>query len=147
MLAETLFAIVNPAALMGWVALVAAPLAPRAIDLCAGWLLPGALSLVYAVLMLVHFADAPGGFGTLAEVQALFTDADVALAGWIHFLAFDLFIGAWIVRDARRRGIAHWMVLPILPFAFMLGPAGLLAYMGLRLIRGLRFASGGESSP
>ena len=136
MSADTLFSIANPLALLGWIALVAAPIAPRAVDLLAGWVLPGALSLGYAVLMLVHFADAPGGFGTLADVQALFTDADVALAGWVHFLAFDLFIGAWIVRDARRQGMAHWMVLPILPFAFLLGPAGLLAYMGLRLIRG-----------
>lgn len=136
MSASLLFSIANPIALLGWIALVLAPLAPRAADLLAGWLLPGALSLAYAVLMLVHFADAPGGFQSLADVQALFTDADVALAGWIHFLAFDLFIGAWIIRDSRRQGIAHWMVLPILPFAFLLGPAGLLAYMALRLIRG-----------
>jgi len=142
MLAETLFSVVGPVALSGWIALVAAPLAPRGVDILAGWLLPGALSLTYAVLMLVHFSDAPGGFGTLADVQALFTDPDVALAGWIHFLAFDLFIGAWIVRDARRQGMAHWMVLPILPFAFLLGPAGLLAYMGLRLIRGTGHAPG-----
>ena len=140
MSAEVLFSVANPAALLGWIALVAAPLAPRMVDLFAGWLLPGALSLAYAVLMLVHFADAPGGFQTLAGVQALFTDVDVALAGWIHFLAFDLFIGAWIVRNSRRQGIAHWMVLPILPFAFLLGPAGLLAYMALRLIRAVALA-------
>jgi len=142
MSAEMLFSVANPVALLGWLALVAAPLAPRAVDVLAGRVLPGGLSLAYAVLMLVHFADAPGGFQTLADVQALFTDVDVALAGWIHFLAFDLFIGAWIVRDSRRQGIAHWMVLPILPFAFLLGPAGLLAYIGLRLIRGRGVAQG-----
>lgn len=142
MSAELLFSVANPVALVGWIALVGAPLAPRAVDVLAGWLLPGALSLAYAVLILVHFADASGGFGTLADVQALFTDADMALAGWIHFLAFDLFIGAWIVRDARRLGLAHWMVLPILPFAFLLGPAGLLAYIVLRLNRGAGSASG-----
>lgn len=135
MSAEMLFSIASPLALLGWLALVAAPLAPRTVDILAGWVLPGGLSLAYAVLMLVHFADAPGGFQTLHDVQALFTDVHVALAGWIHFLAFDLFIGAWIVRDSQRQSIAHWMVLPILPFAFLLGPAGLLAYMGLRLIR------------
>jgi hypothetical protein len=93
------------------------------------------LSLGYAVLMLVHFADAPGGFQTLAAVQALFTDADVALAGWMHYLAFDLFIGAWILRDARREGFAHWVVLPILPFVFLVGPAGFVAYLALKLLR------------
>ena len=106
---ETLFMVANPLALMGWLALAIAPLAPRLIDLFAGWVLPGLLSLGYAVLMLVHFADAPGGFQTLADVQALFTDSDVALAGWVHYLAFDLFLGAWILRDARREGIAQSM--------------------------------------
>jgi hypothetical protein len=133
---DVLFSIANPLALLGWVALVLAPVAPRLIDLVAGWVLPGSLALLYTVLMAVHFADAPGGFQTLADVQALFTDADIALAGWVHFLAFDLFIGAWIVRDARHQGFAHWMVLPILPFAFLFGPAGLLAYLVLRLVRG-----------
>lgn len=146
MSAEMLFSVANPVALLGWLSLAAAPLARRAIDILAGWVLPGGLSLAYAVLMLVHFADAPGGFQTLADVQALFSDVDVALAGWLHFLAFDLFIGAWIVRDAQRQGIAHWMVLPILPFVFLLGPAGLLAYMGLRLIRGRSTAQTQEST-
>jgi len=146
MSAEILFSVANPVALLGWLGLAVAPLAPRAIDVLAGWVLPGVLSLSYSVLMLVHFADAPGGFETLTDVQALFTDVDVALAGWIHFLAFDLFIGAWIVRDSRRQGIAHWMVLPILPFAFLLGPAGLLAYMGLRVIRGRSIAQNQEAT-
>lgn len=129
-----MFSTVNAAALIGWLALACAPFAPRAVDLFAGWVLPAGLSLGYAIIMLVHFADAPGGFQTLADVQLLFTDADVALGGWIHFLAFDLFIGAWIVRDARKQDIRHWYVLPILPFAFLLGPVGLLAYLGLRLL-------------
>ena len=137
MSAEFLFSLVNPLALLGWIALVATPLAPRWIDPVVGYILPGALSLAYCVLMLIHLADAPGGFQSLSAVQALFTDPDVALAGWIHYLAFDLFIGAWVLRDARRRGIAHWQVLLILPFLFLLGPAGLLAYLMLCLARRL----------
>ena len=111
---ETLFMIANPLALMGWLALAIAPLAPRLIDLFAGWVLPGLLSLGYAVLMLVHFADAPGGFQTLADVQALFTDADVALAGWVHYLAFDLLVGTWIRGEAGRIGLPHWLLVPCL---------------------------------
>ena len=144
MSADTLFTIANPLALLGWLALAFAPLQPRLIDLFAGWFLPALLSLGYAVVMLVHFADAPGGFQSLADVQALFTDADVALAGWVHYLAFDLFIGAWILRDARREGLAHWAVLPILPFVFLFGPAGFVAYVTLKLVRrGLPVAKSG----
>jgi hypothetical protein len=131
---ETLFSIANAAALSGWIALLFAPFAPKTIDLFAGWGLPAILSLGYSIIILVHFADAPGGFQTLADVQLLFSDANVALGGWIHYLAFDLFIGAWVVRDARNHGIPHWCVVPILPFVFLLGPFGLLAYLCLRLV-------------
>ena len=131
---DLLFSLANGLAVPGWIALALAPLAPRAADRFAGVVLPGAFCALYTVLIAVHFAEAPGGFGTLREVQELFTDADVALAGWIHFLAFDLFVGAWIVRDARARGVAHWMVLPILPLAFLLGPAGLLCWLALRIL-------------
>ena len=57
------------------------------------------------------------------------------LVGWVHYLVFDLFVGAWIVRDARRRGIHHGLVLPCLFFTLMLGPIGLLLYAGLRFAR------------
>ena len=131
---ETLFAFANPLAMIGWLVLGAAPLAPRSADVLAGFVIPGVLCLGYSVVMMVHFADAPGGFQSLGAVQALFTDADVALPGWAHFLAFDLFIGGWVVRDARQRRIEHWVILPILAFVFLVGPAGLLAYMTLVLL-------------
>ena len=54
------------------------------------------------------------------------------LAGWIHYLAFDLFIGGWETRDAVRNGIPHLLVIPCLLLTFMLGPIGLLAYFALR---------------
>lgn len=132
---ETAFSAAGGLAMVGWLALAAAPLAPRAADLVAGRIVPGALSLGYAVLIALHWAQAPGGFGTLAEVQALFTHPGVALAGWVHYLAFDLFVGAWIVARARAEGIAHLAVLPILPLTLLLGPAGLLAFLALRLAR------------
>jgi len=93
---------------------------------------PGALSLAYAGLILVFFSGAKGGFDTLDNVMLLFTQKEVALAGWIHFLAFDLFVGAWVVRTARRIGMSHWLVLPILPVTLMFGPAGYLLFLVLR---------------
>jgi hypothetical protein len=75
------------------------------------------------------------GFGSLQGVMLLFTVPHAALAGWVHYLVFDLFVGAWEVRDARRRGIPHWMVLPCLFLTLMLGPCGLLVYLLLRLFR------------
>jgi hypothetical protein len=60
------------------------------------------------------------------------------LAGWIHYLAFDLFVGSWLVRDAHLRGIAHGWVLPLLFLTFLFGPAGLLSYLGLRAVLAAR---------
>jgi hypothetical protein len=68
----------------------------------------------------------------LADVRALFSNDFLLLAGWIHYLAFDLFIGSWEVRDARRLGIHHLTVVPCLVLTFMLGPVGLLLYLALR---------------
>jgi len=63
--------------------------------------------------------------GSLQAVTTLFTVPELLLAGWIHFLAFDLFVGAWEVRDAQREGVHHLLVIPCLALTFMAGPAGL----------------------
>lgn len=132
MTADPLFQLANPLALLGWLVLLASPLAPRAVQAISAALVPLLLSLAYAGLVLAFWWEAPGGFGTLAEVQSLFTHPFIALAGWLHYLAFDLFVGAWEVRTARAEGIAHWMVIPCLILTFLFGPAGLLAFAILR---------------
>jgi hypothetical protein len=68
-------------------------------------------------------------------VAALFENHWLLLAGWVHYLAFDLFIGSWEVRDAAKNGIAHWMVIPCLVLTFLFGPIGLLLYFLLRVAR------------
>ena len=62
----------------------------------------------------------------------LFTQPEIALAGWIHYLAFDLFIGAWEVRTARAERIPFLLVVPCLALTFLFGPAGYLAFTALR---------------
>ena len=129
---EQMFQLANPLAVLGWLALLAAPIAPRVAQWVAGAAVPLLLSLAYAGLVLAFWWEAPGGFGSLPEVQALFTHPHIALAGWLHYLAFDLFLGAWEVRTARAEGIPHWMVIPCLVLTFLFGPAGLLAFAILR---------------
>jgi hypothetical protein len=132
MSADQLFQLANPLALLGWLALLLSPLAPRAAQSVSAAAIPLVLSLAYAGLVLAFWWDAPGGFGSLPDVQALFTNPHIALAGWLHYLAFDLFLGAWEVRTARAEGIPHWMVVPCLILTFLFGPAGLLAFAILR---------------
>jgi hypothetical protein len=129
---EQIFAVTSPLAMLGWMALVLAPLAPRITDMIAALTIPVLLSITYTGLILVHWSDAPGGFDSLASVMALFTEPAVALAGWVHYLAFDLFVGAWITRTARAEGICHLLILPCLVLTFLFGPAGFLAFTALR---------------
>jgi hypothetical protein len=75
-----------------------------------------------------------GGFDTLANVKALFSKDEAVLAGWIHYLVFDLFVGMWICQDADKRGINRWILLPCLLLTFLLGPTGLLLYVIIRII-------------
>ncbi len=94
---------------------------------------PLLLAVPYTVLIVLYFGQAEGGFGSLADVMKLFTNEWAVLAGWIHYLAFDLFVGSWEVKDAQERNVPHLWVIPCLVMTFMLGPIGLLAYSVLRL--------------
>lgn len=138
---DSLFQIANPLVLIGWLALALSPLSPRWSDRVAGLAVPLLLSITYTALVLVHWTSAPGGFGSLREVMTLFTSPGVALAGWVHYLAFDLFVGAWICRTARANNIPHIFVLPILVPTFLFGPAGFAAFTALRAI----FAAKGQA--
>jgi hypothetical protein len=129
---DALFQVANPIALVGWIALALSPLAPRALGLLAGTVVPIVLSAGYAALVLVHWSSGQGGFDSLRSVEQLFQNRWLLLAGWVHYLAFDLLLGAWEVRTARREGIAHAWVLPCLLATFLFGPAGYLLFQFLR---------------
>lgn len=132
MSAETLFSICNMAVLPFWGLLVFAPGWKGTRLIVHTFVLPMLLAVVYLVIAVTRFFSGEGGFGSLESVAALFSDPYVLLAGWIHYLVFDLFIGAWEVRDARRLNIPHLAVIPCLVLTFMLGPVGLLCYLLLR---------------
>jgi hypothetical protein len=136
MKAEQIFTIANSIALIAWLLIAILPRwkVTRAVVLSGG--VPLLLSAGYTMLVVLFFGQAEGGFDSLPNVMKLFTNEWAVLAGWIHYLAFDLFIGSWEVRDAETKGISHFLVIPCLVFTFLLGPVGLLGYCILR-----RFAS------
>jgi predicted ferric reductase len=127
---ESLFSLASALVLPGWVLLVVAPRWRRTQRIALALLL--LLALVYLFLIATRMPGAQGGFGSLDQVRRLFESPHLLLAGWIHYLAFDLFIGAWEVRDARRLPLPHAFVVPCLVLTFLLGPIGLLLYAGLR---------------
>ena len=135
---ETLFSLCSGLALAGWLGLVFFPKSPVARGLLPSVIIPVLLGITYAYLMFSFGGEVPpdSGFGTLAEVKALFSVDALLLAGWIHYLAFDLFIGAWIVRDSQSHELRHWLVILCLFFTLMTGPFGLSLYLLLKRLSG-----------
>lgn len=138
---DMLFQIANTTALAGWLVLLASPLVPAAADRISGTVIPLLLAVAYAGLILAYFGQGEGGFDTLTNVMKLFSRPEAVLAGWIHYLAFDLFIGAWETRTARAEGIPFLLVVPCLVLTFLFGPAGLLAFSVLRAARAMMRAA------
>lgn len=130
---DQIFQATSIMAMSGWIVLLSSPWLKRWAWIISGAAIPLLLSIAYAGLILAFWSGAEGGFDSLANVQKLFERPELALAGWIHFLAFDLFVGVWVARTAQAEGVAFWMVVPCLFLTFMFGPAGYLAFSGLRL--------------
>jgi hypothetical protein len=125
------YALIGPA----WLALMVAPRWSMTRVLCRTSGVSLLLAVSYFVLFLLNLGDTPGAsVWTMEGLVTLFSFRSVVLIGWIHYLAFDLFVGSWIASDAARLDIHPLAVFPCLLFVLMMGPIGLLMYFGLRLV-------------
>ena len=86
-------------------------------------------------LIVFFFGQSEGDFGSLQGVGKLFENPYALTAGWIHYLAFDMFVGAWEVNDSQKHGISHFLVIPCLFFTLMFGPIGLILYFIIRWVK------------
>jgi hypothetical protein len=145
MTAEQLFSILNLMTVAAWLPLVFLPRVRWAATVVPV-VMPLLLAVIYVVLVAATLPRSEGGFSSLASVRALFDNPWALLAGWTHYLAFDLFIGGWEVRDAQQRGIPHLLVVPALVLTFLVGPAGLLLYLAIRSFARDRGATARENA-
>jgi hypothetical protein len=127
MSADASFATANIVAVAGWLLLIIAPRNRWAV-LTAGTIIPATLAAIYIVLIAFNLSESRGGFSSLQSVAELFSNPWLLLAGWVHYLAFDLFVGTWEVRDSLQHGVPRLLVIPCLLLTFLFGPAGFLAY-------------------
>jgi len=137
---EQLFSLANAIAALSWLLLVLLPRQRWVTGVITGRAVPALLAVLYIGLIVSTFGRVDGGFSTLAGVAALFTNQWLLLAGWVHYLAFDLLVGTWELQDAQARRIPHALVVPCLFVTFMFGPAGWLLYLALRAAFGVRRA-------
>ena len=140
----SIFSFVNSVALCGWLILIFFGRRSWA-QACSGTAIPLLFAVAYTILIAAHWHETRGGFSTLAAVAALFENRWLLLAGWIHYLAFDLFIGSWQVRDATRGGLPQAALIPNLILTFLFGPAGLLLYFGVRALKTRSLQVAGDS--
>jgi Domain of unknown function (DUF4281) len=133
--AETVFSLANTMTLIAWLGL------GFAIWRRNDWLrdqlfarfVPLGLALLYTALIVLFIGSGQGGFDSLANVKMLFTSDWLALAGWVHYLAFDLFVGCWIEARVMEQGLSRWWLVGLLPLTFMFGPMGLVALEAVKL--------------
>jgi len=128
---EQIFSAANLVAVAGWLLLLALP-RHRWTTRLAGTIIPLVLASGYLTLLALHWGEGRGGFSTLQGVADLFSNPWLLLAGWVHYLAFDLFVGTWEANDGAARGVSRWLVTPCLILTFFLGPIGFLAYQAVR---------------
>ena len=139
---EQVFSSATNGVLLGWLLLAVAPRWRWTARLTT-WLGVGSLAVAYVFLalpgllgLLAGDEGQQGGFSSLHAVRELFTDDALLLAGWLHYLAFDLFVGTWMTSDALRLRLPRWLVIPCLPLTLFAGPAGLCLYLLFRATAG-----------
>lgn len=135
MQAAGIFSICNQVILLGWILLIFLP----------NWkytqavILNGLLVVFSSLYAFMIFKDIqyfnPESFSSLANVKALFQSDDAIAAGWIHYLAFDLFVGAYIVQKSKKIGLSRILYTITLPFTFMFGPIGYLLFVIFKTIK------------
>ncbi len=136
-----LFTVTNMLAIIGWLLLAAGPRQPL-VHSAILYLGVALLCLTYAVVFALVLSGAvdpvrvagagPMGFSSIAGVRGLFASDGGVVIGWTHYLAFDLFTGLWIARDADHKQFGRLIQLPFLFATFMAGPVGLLAWLMVR---------------
>lgn len=125
-----LFQVGSQLAMVGWLILIFGPRRYAMLNRVPGLFIPLLLAVPYALTVVTQFASMDGGFGSLAEVRQLFA-ADAGLtAGWLHYLAFDLLVGAWLAIHMDAVRLSRIIQAPILLAVFLFGPLGWLLGMG-----------------
>ena len=137
------FRLTNLAVMPGWFMLIFAPRSSWTQRFLDDDRLFIGLGAVYATMLARAMGESPEGAEalvnpTLQNVQRLMSSGSYAgtFAGWTHYLAFDLFVGREILRDAQRKDIPHVLVVPALVLTLASGPFGLLFYRLMARLRG-----------
>lgn len=127
------FSIANLMAMPMWLLMIILPKWKITRYLIDYKVIPLLLALLYVIYIFLAFKiSGDMDFGNLSSVMVLFTEENAVLAGWVHYLAFDLLVGMWMLDQNKQLGIHQLLMVPCLFGTFMLGPVGFLLFMIIR---------------
>lgn len=129
---ERVFKIANTLALPPWILMMALPEWSITKLILDSYGFPILFAVLYSVYIGISFGKSKGNFRSLEGVSSLFRNKNALLAGWIHYLAFDLLVGMYEWKDALSIGLPQYLLVPTLFFTLMFGPFGFLLYVGIR---------------
>lgn len=131
----SIFSFGNTFVLIGWLLLIIVPHWKYTQAIIVNGMVV-LFSIVYSYLIAIDIINFdPNSFSTLANVKALFQNDTAVAAGWLHYLAFDLFVGAYIVRASQKLGLHRLLYTLLLPFVFMFGPVGYLLFFIVKTLK------------
>lgn len=134
--ADEIFKWANTLTLLPWLLMMVAPNWKWTKKLVLGLFFPAIFALAYLVLFTMSFETSNiADFSSLEGVTKLFSIKEAVLVGWLHYLAFDLLVGIWEYTDAKKQGIAHYILVPCLFLTLMAGPIGFLLYIAIRYFK------------
>lgn len=130
------FSLANIVAFIMWLLLIILPNWKATRFLINYKIIPIFLSIVYAFYLIQSLVTGPAmDFGSLKAVIQLFTVENAVLAGWLHYLAFDLLVGMWMLEQNKSLKIHQVIMVPCLVLTFMMGPIGFLLFFGIRVFK------------
>jgi len=133
---DLLLNVINLPVALSWLAMLVAPRWRVTRAFLHSDVVPLAIGIVYLSIAVRYVPGWFTAFRNLDSIFEFFTHRDLLFIGWIHYLAFDLFVGRSILADSQRRGIPHLLMVPCLFMTFMFGPGGYVAYALVRLVTG-----------
>lgn len=139
---DLVFSLGNGIVFAGWLILILLPRRFALLNAVPKYAIPTLFGLVYAGITLSRFFASGGGYGSLDAVRTLFSTDELLVAGWLHYLAFDLFVGCWIAEQADRMGLSRLIQAVILFTTFIFPPVGLVLFLATRAAtQGMRGAA------
>lgn len=131
---DRIFKIAKAIALPPWILMIVFPHWSYTKLVIDSYAFPILFAVIYTIFIGMSLGKSKGNFRSLEGVGSLFRNKNALLAGWLHYLAFDLLVGMYEWRDALANDMPQYLLIPALFFTLMFGPFGFLLYLGIRFI-------------